>query len=448
MDPLSISASIAGVLSLADTVFRLVFNFSKQAVSAKKDVQALADEVRSISGLLHNLMLLAEGFGDTDGLSTTILRVHHLESCYHSLSSLKSRLDDAEKDFSSSNRIVSLQRRLRWPLSSSETKTVLEQLSRHKQTINVALSADSVSALQKCLSRQENNNRMTTDIHSNVKITMDIITRIGATTDRLKVLDFFLKSNPQPHLETALRLRQQFTGLWLTKGDAFTNWLTSRGTGLWLNGIPGAGKTVLAGAMIEEATNFCGLSSAVAYFFCDASRGTVVSVTDLLATLASQLGRQSEESFDILRRYYQSLHPERQLPRPITLDELEKVIRNMADTFHQVFIIVDAVDEYGDEVDDVLNSLRSIFDGTDSCSLAILSRSEHAIQEHLEDVFESITISAQKEDVELYVAAAIEAKVKSKRLRLKSPTIKEEIKQTLVDRAKGMLVIILILENL
>jgi len=71
-------------------------------------------------------------------------------------------------------------------------------------------------------------------------------------------------------------------------------------------------------------------------------------------------------------------------------------------------------------------------------SLALLSRDERNIRDKLEDGFTHIPIAAHTEDVRLYVGAEIETRMRSKKLRIRSQSLKEEIINTLVDGAQGM----------
>jgi len=73
-EALGIAGSIAGLASIADAVFRLVFK------NAKADVLRLAEETQSIAGLLLRLALLACGFQDDDSQHESTLRLHHVIS--------------------------------------------------------------------------------------------------------------------------------------------------------------------------------------------------------------------------------------------------------------------------------------------------------------------------------------------------------------------------------
>lgn len=54
-DPLSVAASIAGIISLADSVSRLTFRYVKAVKNAERDVQNLLGEVKSLADILRTL---------------------------------------------------------------------------------------------------------------------------------------------------------------------------------------------------------------------------------------------------------------------------------------------------------------------------------------------------------------------------------------------------------
>jgi hypothetical protein len=59
MDPLSVVGSIAGIISLADVVFRKLFHYVQDIKNAEKEARDLKNEVAALSGVLHNLQLVA-----------------------------------------------------------------------------------------------------------------------------------------------------------------------------------------------------------------------------------------------------------------------------------------------------------------------------------------------------------------------------------------------------
>jgi hypothetical protein len=57
-DPLSVASGIAGLVSIADTVFTRTYRYVRLVQKAEKDISELAVGIRSLSGLLHGLSLV------------------------------------------------------------------------------------------------------------------------------------------------------------------------------------------------------------------------------------------------------------------------------------------------------------------------------------------------------------------------------------------------------
>ena len=439
MDPLSIASSIAGLMTLADVVFRRTFQYAREVKEAKKDVQKLANETRALAGILHNLSLTASALEDE--YFDPNLRMHHVNACRHTLLQIDKRLSKATGDLTGHSKLAVIQRKLKWPFSSAETKELLRDMTQHKDTISLALSADSMNAILRCLTRQEDINDKMTNVQTDIRRVMAISTRIELGKKRQRVLDFFMKVNPQPNFEMSRKLRHPMTGLWLTEGKTFKSWLHTENmenSRLWLSGIPGAGKTVLAGSIIEETLKTSDDSVAVAFFFCNHGNNISQTPINILETIAAQIARQSDGAFSCLDEYCWELHPSRHLSRSPSLAGLSQTIRDMTERFDHVFIVVDGLDECGDETDSVVEELHSLATSGDSISMALLSRNEQNIRAKLEDDFPHIEIAAHKEDLQLYVPAAIEERLQAKKLRIKSTSFKDEIIQKLINDADGM----------
>lgn len=439
MDPLSITSSIAGLMTLADIVFRRTYQYVRAVEDAKKDVQNLANEIRALAGILHNLSLTASALEDEEFDQN--LRMHHVNACRHTLMQIDKRLSKTQGDFTGHSKLAVIKRKLKWPFSAAETKELLQETTRHKDTISLALSADSMNAILRCLTRQEDIDDKMTDTLTDIKRVMAITTRIDLGKKRQRVLDFFTKVNPQPNFETSRGLRHPMTGLWLTESQTFKSWLHTEETGnsrLWLSGIPGAGKTVLAGSIIEETLKESDSSVAVAFFFCNHGSNLSRVPTNILGTLAAQIAKQSDQAFSCLDQYYRELHPSRNLSSSPSRVGLIQAIQDMAEGFDHVLIVVDGLDECGDETDNVVEDLYSLSTSGNFISIALLSRNEQNIRAKLEEDFYHIEIAAHKEDLQLYVPAEIEKRIQTKKLRIKSASFKDEIIRKLVNDADGM----------
>lgn len=431
-DPLSIAASIAGVISLADIVFIRTRKYLSSAKNADKEVKDLAQEVLLLSGALHSLSKLAQAL-DADGLKDKHidnLRMHHIAACHATLDEVAKKLKKFEDN--------ATKRKLVWPFVSDRTKELLAEISRHKQNVNLALTADSLRTLLQVLSNTEQVEVNTEKLLEEVMKTREIITRIHQDSGREIVLDYFLPCNPQQNYETSLSLRHPRTGLWLTRKPEFQTWLEHPDSALWLSGIPGAGKTVLAGTIVEEALKKGSETTAIAFFFCDYKNTETQTPVNVLSALASQLALQKEDAYIYLDRYYQELHPKRALKKRPDVSGLQTILKDMVESFDHVYLIVDGLDECGDKTDNVIDGILDIVECCDNMSTALLSRDEDNIRDRLENDFTGVEIAAHTEDITEYVTSEIEKRILNKSLRINDLNLKGEILESLIDGAKGM----------
>ncbi len=435
-DPLSVAASIAGVIALVDLVFSRLVKYAKSASNAATEAKAWVAEVNIVGGLLSNLSRLARALEDEP--FDPALRMHHIDGCHRVLNDMHNLLKRAEKDLESSTQFTALQRKLKWPLSVDRIRELMADLSRHKASIELALSADSMNGILRCLGLGNNIQASTSEILAEVRDTKRITARIQLDGERRRVLDFFLKVNPQDRYETSLSLRHPRTGLWLLRLAAFQTWIDAVGSKLWLTGIPGAGKTVLAGSVIEAALAKGTESVAIAFFFCDYKDEKTHLPINILGALASQLAMQKDTAYSTLVKYYQELHPARQLARNPTADGLRASLSEMLLQFDRTYVIADGLDECGGHVDEVVAAIAPWAADEDRLSIALLSRNEANIRGYLKAGYENVEIAAHTEDVVEYATAQIEERIRTGRLRLHDPQLKEEVVKRLTEGAGGM----------
>ncbi|EMT62613.1 hypothetical protein FOC4_g10006237 [Fusarium odoratissimum] len=437
-DPLSLAASIAGLISLADLVFKTTYKFVRAAKDAKDEIQSLVDEINNLASVLRRLEALTSDLEDEGQSFDPTLRNHYLNHCFKTFNRIELRVKKASESFKKS-KFDGIVRQLKWPFSSSETKELLAELSRHKETISVALLADSMRKIQLSLSKSDDIDKKITAL-GEVARKIEINTMIAINDRKKRILDHFMKANPQLALQTSIRLRHSMTGLWLTESPTFIRWLETPGSKLWLTGIPGAGKTVLAGSVIQEALSrsYASRRIGVAFFFCDYKESKTWDTVNILGALASQLARQNNESYNVLDAYYESLYPPKGLPQTADIDELRAQISQMCETFDQTIIVVDGLDECDDLTDEVVDSLIQVAAYSERLSMALFSRDHYNIRARLEEEFEPIQIAAHTEDVELYVNAEVDKRIRTRQLQLTSAHMKEEIRSALVGKADGM----------
>jgi hypothetical protein len=445
-DPLSIASGIAGLVAIADTIFGRVYSYARAVKGAAKEIEELACEIRNLSGILHGLeLVLNELLKDS---AEPNLRLHHINSCRATLLKIRNKLDSPNiiasqhPSLPNAAKFVSTIQKLKWPFSRSETGDLLAEIERHKATITVALSGDSLAAVVRALSRQ---GKIADDIEAIRGFERDrsaLEMRVALTGKRKEVLGFFEKVDSSASHYSNLKLRYPLTGLWLTEGTAFKTWLHTRGSKLWLSGIPGAGKTVLAACAIEEAIIESSATQAVAYFYCDYQQASTGDPFNILSSLAVQIAKHNEAAFSHLVELFEKCHPETGVSVPLGISDFAEGVRLMASCFEDVSIIIDGLDECGDRTSDVLSTLTSLA-SVDSSNIRTLlfSRNEHAIQQLLHEEYSHMEIAAHTEDLELYVAAELESRQRKhgrERLRIRNSEVKNYLKKRLVERADGM----------
>ncbi|KNB00212.1 hypothetical protein FOXG_03829 [Fusarium oxysporum f. sp. lycopersici 4287] len=319
---------------------------------------------------------------------------------------------------------------------------MIQDVQRYNQIIHTALAADSLAMLKHCLSRQDEIKNGLDKISLTAERILDIQVKISHDAKRNQVLRDFGRVNPRGEYETNRKLRQGLTGLWLTQGPDFDFWYSTPGSRLWCSGIPGAGKSVLAVAMIEECLqrNAQDTRKAVAYFFCTYKNESSQHSTTILSSLCMQLEMQSESAFQILQEYHDQLFSGRDLSARPTAETLAQKLHLICACFTRTYIIVDGLDECDHRVAANVECLAklSLLQGYDVINMALSSRDEIIIRQRLKNDFPHVEIKAHTEDLQLYVASELSERIASKQLRLRDQSLKDLIMTRLVGGAKGI----------
>ncbi len=438
-DPLSVSASISGLVTLADIVFRRTYKYVKAVKKASKEISSLSAEIGTLYGILSNLQLVSHQLEDETFETTT--RIHHVHACYQTLEHVESILNRDDTSSIRDQRLETIKRKLRWPFTSSEVKDLIVEIERHKTTLGLALNVDSMSGLLQALSKQDQLRNTIEGMRTELKERHEAETRIAINKERIEILNSFAKVDPRSNHNMSQKLRSLGTGLWLTEGQEFKQWLDTKNGRLWLYGIPGAGKTVLASSMIEEALRRSSPSTAVAFFYCDYKNSATQDLSNILGSLAQQFAKQDEEGFAKLREFWETQNPDHRSDLNYDSDALWSLVRAVTSVFDCAMIIIDGLDECGTNAPSVVDSLNTLSEYEDSTIKTILlSRDEIEIRERL-DNYTQLSIAARSSDLRLYVAAEIDLRTRKKSLRIKDQSLKEHILERLVEGAEGMYVL-------
>lgn len=439
-DPLSVSTSIAGLMMLAESVFSRTVRYVKDVKGAPKQIAALSGELGRLYGILVSLNLLALEL--YVGSQNTTIQIGHVHACHHTLEKMKALIEKHERSLTQDRVMESLMKRMRWPFSLTEAKDLLAEVEGHKATLSLALTADGMTGLLRILSEQNATAKDVRTIRQELQDRHEAKTRIALNKANQAILDTLGSIDPHESHRTNLKLRHFGTGHWFTNGDEFSHWLmTPKSRRLWLYGIPGAGKTILCSSVIEIALAKSSHDIAVAFFYCDYKDTATQDPSNILGSLAKQIAKQDEQSFEKLRKLQQSKARDGLPCVHYDPEELRVLIVSMASNYDHTMIVVDGLDECGGNTRVVVDLLTSLNCDHENCNIKTLfvSRHEQDIQELLNN-YEQVSIAANLVDLRLYVGAEIEIRIRTKQLRIKDQSMKDHIMERLVGGAEGMYV--------
>jgi hypothetical protein len=168
---------------------------------------------------------------------------------------------------------------------------------------------------------------------------------------------------------------------------------------------------------------------AVIYFRYNEPEHTLENV---LASILKQLVQEHDSVPAPLLELYE-LHRERSTPPH--LDEVTEALSSTVETFGEVFLVVDALDECSEEVRwGLVERLKSL---QPRLRLLITSRYLDAIEEDLEG-FGRYEIKANKADIELFIDAQIRKNRHLRKIVERSPALRKDMKDAIVHTADEM----------
>jgi NACHT domain len=251
-----------------------------------------------------------------------------------------------------------------------------------------------------------------------------------------KILQWLVSTDPSPIHNKSCELHETHTGKWLTRYQEYQDWKSGSTRLLWIHGIPGAGKTVLASYIVEDIKRFCQTSApsdaAWAYYYCYFGRQHD-EAPHLLRWIINQLCRQSTYIPSQLIELYQ------QGGEPKTAD-LAKVLSMVLRRFQHVYVVLDALDESLNRQNllDIIIQFASDH-AFKKIKLLAMSRKEIDIESSFEELSISMSLSNPlvDEDIRIYVQRKLREDRKFRRWPV---SLTANIERALVKGAKGMYV--------
>ncbi|KAH9215941.1 hypothetical protein DL95DRAFT_445710 [Leptodontidium sp. 2 PMI_412] len=422
MDPLSLTGTLIAVLQVTTKVISICYDYRQGVASASREVLQISSSLNSLKDVLESLLNLIED-SKSEKSTTKLATVELLAKDGGTLESCQAELLRLRRKLEPETGWRKIRKSLVWPLKETEVRKALDELERSKSMMLLALSADQAS-LSLAIQEQVGGLTEMFQKHSTDQLRQDIQKWLAAP-------------DPFTNHVANRKKRQSQTGTWLLRSEQYEHWLTTPHSFLWLYGIPGSGKTVLCSTIIEQLVLYCQKmpQTAVAYFYFDFNDAGKRDFSSLIRSLITQLSTQTETTPQLLLDVY-SAH---QNGIKTASDETHcTVLRNLILTFHNVYIVFDALDESSD-CEEILQFIHTMREW-DLGRLHILTTSRQ-----LTEIEESLTAlvtdkiclqdAAKNEDIVLYVADKLQ---NDKKLSKWPPDIRMQIQGKLLEEEGGM----------
>ena len=223
------------------------------------------------------------------------------------------------------------------------------------------------------------------------------------------------------------------TGEWVLRCPEWRAWLDSLQQCLWIHGIPGAGKTVLASYIIGQLDEMCRAEKPETvdlFYYCHFSHNQDES-EPFLKWVLSQLCRRAKLVPAGIQECYN-------LDRGPTASDLLSGLADILGRYNRVYVTLDAVDESEDR-SKILSAIETLC--TDSrfnkLQLLVTSREYSDIETSMKAIAKPLSMSNEfvQSDIRCYVSTSLH---KDEYLRKWSRDLLDDIEESLANGAKGM----------
>ncbi|KAL0633008.1 hypothetical protein Q9L58_008114 [Maublancomyces gigas] len=266
-------------------------------------------------------------------------------------------------------------------------------------------------------------------------------TKIEKKRQRQALLEMLSPYDYKPSFSKAYNERHTGTGQWIFDCQEFLNWKQADGScGIWISGIPGSGKTVLASSIVDHMFALQQGSSSmnsISYFFCDFNNQQSRGTRTILGSLARQILHIFDETPEIdekLKSMFVTNH------REPTIEDLFALLECIARIPATAFLLIDGLDECGDsDRRQVLSFIKQVFrDSQCKIKIIVSSRWDLDISNALVD-FQQISLgSGTCSDIELFVRDIVDRRLADGSIETQNPAMAQEIRTALIEKSGGM----------
>ncbi|MCJ1377478.1 hypothetical protein MMC17_000573 [Xylographa soralifera] len=404
-------SAIAGLISLSGTILAEGYAFVASVYRAPKELRELLCESAALDAVLDQI----QGFADEGvGIDSKTAKLKDLaqagvmKECKESLLTVQRSIIRCQQV--KGEEVRNLGKRVAWPFKEKETKETLTRLSRIRGHLATILTADMTATLR---SVQKSSQEMSIGV---TELQNRAIKRDQAEERRalLKWLDPN-SINVEDNLQEGLKNHHPGTGQWLFQSDCFKSWSRGPSSLLWIHGIPGSGKTVLADSNKRTLQHFL-----------------AVGILQLL----DQYPGYENETASMFRKYGNDAK------NAISLDDQLTLFATLAQKFLLVTMVVDALDECK-ELDKFVDGLKHLMAITKlTIRMLTTGRSDYSLEKSVGALATHRIALEQniKNDINAFVTDEVNSRIVSRKLKIRSHDLKELVIHSLSQHANGMFI--------
>lgn len=265
---------------------------------------------------------------------------------------------------------------------------------------------------------------------------MNILAKRQNEKDHQDVLDWITPTDYATNQKDIVNRREEGTGQWILQATQYRDWISHTNCTLFCPGIPGAGKTMSAGIVVNDLHELFlqDQSVGIAYIYCNFRRQDEQKPIDMFASLLKQLAQQRSTLPQSLHQLHQQ-HRSRQT-RP-SFNDLLRVLQSIIGEYTKVFLVVDALDEcevWDGNRKQFITELLQLQAAT-AASLLATSRFIPDIEKEFEGRSARLEIRASKEDLEAYLHGNL---WKLPGFVSSNANLQDEIKSSIIKAVDGM----------
>ncbi|KAK4220807.1 hypothetical protein QBC38DRAFT_163141 [Podospora fimiseda] len=320
------AASVIAVIQLVERVGTLCSKYIKAVKNAKSDIERLQGELDRLRIILKDADELLQG-PNAARLQTSQRFNGKLKECSLELNNLENKLKlklDTGKQGKFMTRLRLHASKLKWPFESEDVNGLTRSLKRFQDELSASLNVDQTRLL------------------------LDNIERVDSE-ERRKILEWVSPILYVNHHNTVNEARTPGTCEWLLKNEKFQKWEdTSSSTILWLQGLPGAGKTFLTSKVIDHAQSLLEQSpnqEGFAFFYCNRNEEERHKPLCVLRSYVRQLSTAASHPTEMRKKLRGVWHQMSQRGSELGFEACKEQLLQSVNLYQKTTLVLDALDE-------------------------------------------------------------------------------------------------------